>query len=300
MNNIREILEKYTLIPKKYTIRKNATIIDANDGHFVFKRKSVDGKMEDLFKYLKSRSFTYLPSLVKKDDRYDVYEYIEEIDTPREQKALDMMNVVSVLHYKTTYFKDVNEDDYKEIYEDINRRIEYIRNYYNDIITTIEEEVYMSPSHYLIARNISKVFNAINFCEREIEHWYELVKEKHKKRIVTLHNNLDLDHLIRNDDFYLISWDRSKQDMPILDLYDFYKRYALEFDFEELFNQYENKYKLFDDERLLLFIMISLPDKINFDINEMSNCSKARKVLDYIYKTENLLTPYYMPNDTKQ
>jgi len=40
MNNIREITNKYAIIPQRYTIKKNATIIDADDGHFVFKKRN--------------------------------------------------------------------------------------------------------------------------------------------------------------------------------------------------------------------------------------------------------------------
>jgi uncharacterized protein YerC len=300
MNNIKDILNRYALLPHRYTIKKNATIIDTDDGHFVFKKRDIDNKMEELFKYLKSRNFLAIPNLINRDDAYDVYEYIDDVDTPREQKALDMMSVIATLHYKTTYFKDADEDDFKAIYEDIVKQIDYINNYYTDVITMIETNVYMSPSEYLIARNISKVFNAITFCKREIDEWYELVKDKHKKRVVTLHNNLDLDHLVRNQDLFLLSWDKSRQDMPIFDLINFYKHYALELDFAELFNLYESKYKLLDEERKLFFILISIPDKITYGKSEMESCSTARKLLDYIFKTEQLLTPYYTPNNSDE
>jgi uncharacterized protein YerC len=300
MNNIRDILNKYALTPHRYTYKKNATIIDTNDGHFVFKKRNGDNSTEELFKYLMSRGFTYLPKLINKDERYDVFEYIDDIDTPREQKALDMMSLVSMLHYKTTYFKDADEDDFKAIYEDTIKQIDYINNYYTDIITTIENSVYMSPSEYLIAVNISKVFDVISFCRREIDRWYEIVKDKHKMRVSTIHNNLDLDHLVRGQDLCLLSWDKARVDMPIYDMLDFYKRYALDFDFSELIASYESKYKLLEDERILLFIMMSIPSKIVYGKNELENCRRVRKLLDYIYKTEQVLTPYYTPKNNEE
>jgi hypothetical protein len=168
------------------------------------------------------------------------------------------------------------------------KKIDYIYNYYSDIIATIEERIYMSPSEYLIARNITKIFDSIAFSRREIDSWYELVKNKQKKRVVTTHNNLDLDHILHNDNLYLISWDKARQDMPLYDFLDFYNRYALEFDFDELLKIYESKYPLLEDERSLLFIMMSLPKKLDYHQLEMDSCKEARKMLDYVYKTEKL------------
>lgn len=300
MNNIKDILNRYALIPKRYTIKKNATIIDADDGHFVFKKRTSNNDNVKLFKYLRSRSFQYIPTMIDYDDEYDVYRYVEDIDIPREQKALDMMYLLSLLHNKTTFYKDVDEDDYKEIYENTIKDIEYIYNYYTDIITIIEQSIYMSPSDYLLARNISKVFEAIMFSRREIDSWYEIVKNKRKKRIVTLHNNLDLDHLIHNEELYLLSWDKSRQDMPLFDILDFYNRYALEFNFDELLKIYESKYPLLEEERLLLFIKMSIPRRINIKDREIEKCSEVRELLDHIYKTEILITPYYTPKDVKE
>lgn len=300
MNNIKDIISKYELESNRYTIKKNATIIDTDDGHFVFKKKNHDDKLYDLFKYLESRSFPYFPNLINNDERYDIYEYIEDVNLPREQRALDMMYVISILHYKTTYYKDIDEDEIKAMYEDVLNKIDYIYNYYNDLIAVIECKIYMSPSEYLIARNISKIFQTIVFCRREIDSWYDIVKSKHKKRVVTLHNNLDIDHLIENQNLYLLSWEKSKQDIPIYDLLDFYKRYALEFDFTELFKTYESKYKLLSEEKKLLFVLMSIPDVITLDNSEIENCRKARRLLDYIFKTEILLTPYYTIEDKKE
>jgi hypothetical protein len=119
-------------------------------------------------------------------------------------------------------------------------------------------------------------------------------------RVSTIHNNLDLDHLVRSQDLSLLSWDKARVDMPIYDMLDFYKRYALDFDFSELINAYESKYKLLEDERILLFVMMSIPSKIVYEKNEIENCRRVRKLLDYIYKTEQVLTPYYTPKNYEE
>lgn len=82
---------------------------------------------------------------------------------------LDLIKLVSLLHNKTTHYKEVDFADYKTIYETLSNNIEYLYSYYNDIITLIETKVYMSPSEYLLARNISKIFGSLNFSKQELE-----------------------------------------------------------------------------------------------------------------------------------
>ena len=71
----------------------------------------------------------------------------------------------------------------------------------------------------------------------------------------------------------------------------------LELDFVELFKTYNDKYPLLEEEKMLLFILLSIPKKVEFEDNEMESCKKLRKQLDYIYKTENLIKEFYKVNN---
>lgn len=291
MKQVNEILKKYHLKPYRYTINGKATIVDTEIGRFVIKPK-FDNK--PIFDYLKSRSFNYYPKIInEEDEEYEISEFVDEVEYPKEQKVLDLIYLVSLLHSKTTHYKEVDFDDYKKIYEDISNNIEYLNSYYNDIITLIDTHVFMSPSEYLLARNISKLLSALSFCKGEIENWYEAVKEKTKQRLVVLHNNLDLSHFIRNDNSYLISWDKSKIGIPIFDLYILYKRHALDFDFTEILKTYEQNYPLKDDEKNLLFILITMPPKLELDKSEYEITKYVTKQIDLLYKTEKLIIPFY-------
>ena len=293
MNSLKDILKKYELKPNCYRKNGSVTIVDSKKGKYVIKEKRQELN-ENIYKYLESRNFHYYPHIISnEEDRYQISEYVEEIEMPEDQKMLDMIELISLLHYKTTHYKEVDEDDYKKIYEDIMNNVDYLRSYYIDVISIIETKVYMSPSEYLLARNISKIFAAIEFCRGELDKWYNLVREKRKQRLVVLHNNLELNHFIKNNNSYLISWDKSKIDIPIFDLYKLYKKHALDFDFEVIFRTYEKNYPLLEEERKLLFILITLPDKIEFNDSEYEMCKKISKQIDIIYKTEALLSPYY-------
>ena len=41
-----------------------------------------------------------------------------------------MIDLVGLLHNKTTYYKEVDESDYKELYEDITNNIIHLNGYY--------------------------------------------------------------------------------------------------------------------------------------------------------------------------
>ena len=291
MKQISNLLKKHDLKANSYRKLGKTTLINTNDGKIVIKEKN--NNQNKIYDYLNSRSFRYYPEIVFEDDKYYVTKYIDDIEIPLEQKMIDMIDLVSLLHNKTTHYKEVDLDDYKKIYEDVKNNIEYLDGYYKDIISVIETKVYMGSDEYLLARNISKILSSINYCRNEIDKWYELINQKRKQRFVVLHNNLEVEHFIRDTNSYLVSWDKSKIDIPIFDLYKLYKRCCLEYDFESILKRYESNYPLLEEERLLFFILISLPDKLELDNSMYENTKLISKQIDVLYKTENLLSQYY-------
>lgn len=299
-NEVRNIINNYISSPKRIIIKNNAKILETNDNIFVFK-KNKNKNINHTYNYLKSRAFDYFPELINYNDEYQVYQYINEVEYPDDQKAIDIMNLMSLLHSKTTFYKEIDLDDYKEIYEETEKKQEYLYNYYSDIISVIEEEIYMSPSEYLIARNISYIFYSLKKSRDYLEKWYNGIKEKRTKRVVNIHNNVDLSHYIKDHERgYFISWDQSKIDNPIFDIYHFYKKNYLDLDFNHLLNVYESRYPLTDNEKDLLFSLLLIPEKIELINNEYENCKKIRKVFDYLYKTNELETNYRKPERAKE
>lgn len=285
---IKEIYKPYRITKKGKT-----TILDTTSGKFITKEKG-NKNIRELYNYLLSRGFDSFPKLIDGDrDEYDVFEYIDETPTPKEQKSGDLINIISNLHAKTTYHKEVSEDKYKSIYEDVSNNIVYLENYYTEVFSKINTEVYMAPSSYLLIRNSTKIMAALDFCKRELDVWYKLVAEKKKQRVAVVHNNLSTEHLIESEREYLVSWDKSTVDSPILDVVNYYKNDFHEVDFEVLIESYLNKYPLDEDELKLLFIIISIPQEIDLVENEFTNTITVKKSLDYLYKTEKLIGPYY-------
>lgn len=292
MSKISQLLQKYDIKPNKYLKQGKVTIVETKENKYVIKENSHN---DEIYNYLKSRSFDYFPRII--NDPYDDYEitvYEDAVKMPEEQKIYDMIELVALLHSKTSFYKSIDNDEYKKIFEDLSNNIEYLYSYYSDLITVIETKVYMSPSEYLIARNIAKIFNRLDNSKKELDNWYNLMKDKEKVRHVVLHNNLEPSHFIKNDNNFLINWDKSKIDMPIFDLYKFYLRNS-EYNFEDILDRYEQKYPLLKEEKILLFLLIKIPELPNITNDEFINTNNIRKILLNIEKSNSLK----LPNDSK-
>ncbi len=299
MSRTLDIL-KQVYKPLRVTLKGKTTILETTEGKYLVKDKN-NKDLKQMFNYLKSRNFDNFPNLID-ENRVDlnVYEYIDDINMPIEQKGLDMVDVISNLHLKTTYYKPVSEDKYKEIYENILNNVNYLTNYYNKLFDKIAQIVYMSPSNYLLIRNSSKIMASLDFVKKELDEWYEIAKKKNKERVSLVHNNLRTEHFIKKDKGYLISWEKSKIDTPVLDLVNFYKNDYFNLDFETIIEKYFQKNPFSQEEKKLFFILISLIPEITLDDNEFNNTQKVRNMLDYLFLTENLVRPYYTIEEEKK
>ncbi len=294
MYKIHDIVSKYHLKPIKYTIDKKLKILLTNEGNYVIKdKKRVD--KQNIYQYLLSRNFTYFPlplNNLEKDD-YEIYPYITEIKVPKEQKAQDMMYFLSLLHNKTTFYKEVDLDDIKNFYENVFNKLVYLEQYYFDLQNTIENNIYMSPSEYLLIRNITIIYKSINFCKEQLQTWYDIMSKKRKQRYVMTHNNLDLEHFIRGEQSVFINWDKAKIGSPVDDLYNFYQNNHLAFDFNLLLDIYESKYPLLKEEKIWLLILLSIPSKIVLDNDEFHKCQEIVEQLNDFQKLYELISKQY-------
>lgn len=291
--NKKELLDYYKIKPKSIKYRGSASIITTDDKKYVIKK--VNRKI-DPFDYLLTRNFNNFPKVYSSiKDEIELTDYIEENNTPKEQKIEDLVYLTSILHTKTTYYKSVDEDYQKNIYESIIDKQEKIFNYYSNLQNMIELEVYMSPANYLLIRNISIIYLAIRKSREYIEKWYEIIRETKKVRLAYIHGNLEDSHLIEGDDLYLISWDKSRIDLPIYDLETLYRKNYIDVNLESILEIYESKYPLKKEEYYLLLSLLLIPDKIDANLKEYPKTKQITNLILYIDKT---LT--YLENNTNK
>ncbi len=283
MKEINEILKKNGMRSTSYKRKGNVIYVNTNKGMYIIKKNNIDNKVLD---YLNNRGFKQYPDTIFDKD-YTISKYEEETDIPSEQKIMDLIDTIGVLHSKTSFYKEVSSYDYKTIYEDILNNLEYLYEYYNNYINIIDNKVIYSPSEFLLARNISYIFKSIESSRNYINEWYKKIENIDKIRVSVIHNNLDLSHFIRNKKNYLISWDKSRIDMPIYDLYKLYNKYYMDYNFNEILNRYESIYHLKDYEKELFLILINIPNKIVYT-DEYNTCVNISREIDRLYKSNEI------------
>lgn len=277
-------LKVFSKIYKPFKISKinSVYILYTMEGNYALKLNPKINYRE-LYNYLNSRSFNYLPSysLDSRDDMA-VFDYQEDISFNKEQKLMDMIEIIALLHTKTISFKDITLDKYKELYDNLNNNINYSFSYYEERFNQYIEKEYNTPSEFLLLRNYSIIYEAFYYCLDMLDKWYVLVKDKTKQRVSLIHNNLKLEHFIHNTDSYLISWDNYRYDTPIIDLYNLYKNEWENVSFLDVFSEYNNSFELLEEEKILFNILVSTPYIDEKYINEYDECVKYRKLINYL------------------
>ena len=246
-----------------------------------------------IYEYLESRDFhNYLNPTTRTEDE-SIYPYIKDVSIDKYQKGEDLIKTVALLHNKTSYNKEINSNKYKEIHDNIISHVNYLDKYYYDMLDKIELVEFPSPSDTIFLRNYSKLLSLFDFLKQENNSLYDSVKNKNKQRVALNHGNLSLDHLLKNERDYLISWDNATFDSPILDITNLYHSEWENLDFESILKNYLDRCSLNDDEKKLLFINLAIPKAVRKSNDEMINVNIMRSLFDYIYKTEALIRPYY-------
>lgn len=255
---------KVTIINDKYTIKK----INHNN---------------KFYEYLTARNFKHFPSLYSNtSDDIEIMEYVKDKEIPKEQRLEDIIYLDSILHLNTAFDKVLDIDNIKEIYETTIDKLTELSNYYLNIQNVIEEEIYMSPANYLLVRNISLIYKAINTSRKYLDNWYKEIEKNKSIRYSYIHGNLRESHLLENNNLYLISWDNSKIDFPIKDIEIFYRNSFLDISLKDILAIYEHKYPLKKEEKNLLYANLLIPNKINFNSSEYIKIQEVSNVILYL------------------
>lgn len=290
MTKVAEMIDKYELYAKCYTYQERVRILTLDQEKVVVKEKKKNKKA--LFDYLDSKDFPYVlkPTNLEANDNFEIYPFIEQKIENKEEKAVDMMYVMSLLHNKTSFYKDLVLDDIKAIYEEMNTRIEYLYYYYHDLQDMLERKVYMAPDEYLLMRNITLVYLALDYSKNTIDLWYEKIKDKKSVRYAQLHNGIETDHFLFGKNAYLISWDHARKDIPIYDFLHFFRKEYEDLDMTSLFNIYKHKYPFTEEERLLFFSLLAMPIKLELGNNTYNKYSEVYHFIIYLNRSREFLS----------
>lgn len=260
-----------------------AKIVEDNDRTVLVKKRKIN--IDKIYSYLQNRGFHNYVTPIEINHNEEIYPYIEELECLDDDRGKDIVYLTSILHSKTTKFELINIDKIKDRYEGTIQKLDEVFLYYSKLQDEIEEHIYMSPAELLLMKNISKVYLMLNGSRSFLEEYYKEAEKMYNERQVVLHGNLSLDHIIEADDKYLISWNKSRIDLPIYDLLIFYRNDFDKIEMESLYDIYQSKYRFTKEEKNLFFSLINIPEIVKLDSSHFINTIKVRKLVDYMDKT---------------
>jgi len=295
MNNVRNFSRKYKISIKKYKMVGKTKILYTDNGTYCLKPKERKD-INKVIDYLKTKQFNNILDFRSDDcDEYEITDYIEEIEVPKEEKAMEAIYLISMLHNKTTFYKNISLDEVKCFYEEHINKIKDIRNYIDNLCYMYDNNLFPSPSEYIFLRNVTLLYNSLDYSKHYINKWYEIMKNKSSRRIVMNHNNLDLSHLLIGKNPYLINWNNAILAPPVVDLCTFFKKNYQDINIQSLLGVYTSKYQLLQEEYFLLFALLLLPEKIELTEIEIEN---TRIIYNY-YKYISLVLEFVSNYDLK-
>lgn len=287
---IEKIIKERNLHPIAYRKIKSVYVVNSKNNEYVIK---LNTNNYDIYKYLISRDFLFFPeNLSYVNDNYDISVFIPGLNTNNVQKLNDYVKIISLLHHKTSYKREIDLDEIKEEYESINNKIINLKNYYLELNERINHELFLSPSHYLLVRNISLIYSILDNTQILLNDVYQKLKDDKSIRVSLLHNNVDLEHLIVDESEYLISWDKAYFNNPIYEIENIYRKYYRDIDLNDLLKIYETINKINDLERKFLLVNLSIPNKIELTSNTFSDTKTVNNEIKYLNKVYELLIKY--------
>ena len=284
MKTINKIKKELNCNIKKYSFFNNIKYIETDKGNFIIKNK-FDSKIYNNLD--RNNIDNYIKYKYEIDDYY-IYPYLNEIEVDENEKALDIIHIISKLHNNTSYTKEISLEEIKDIYINKKNKVKELREYYDYLRFIIEEKKFPSPSELYYLKNMSIIFIVLDEIEQYLDEWYQIIKKEEKVRMSLIHNNLELSHILESSKPYLISWDKSEYNLPIYDFILFYKKEFNNLNFSDLLTIYKNNTNIKKEELLMLYIEILMPDKIILDNTEIKN------IYDLTYQNLYLKKTYYL------
>ena len=111
----KQIIEKYNILPLGIKKKNKIEIINTKDNKYILKA----GNNTNIYDYLQIKNFNnFIYPITDSNDRYEITEYIDDIEVPMEQRIEDLIYLTSILHVRTSFDKNIDLDYIKEIYEE--------------------------------------------------------------------------------------------------------------------------------------------------------------------------------------
>jgi len=305
------VLKQYGILPQYMeAISKKVHKVYTNKGTYALKK--INGShaqtlISNIQLLSQSRYKSFVPIyqtinqewLAKKDD--DFYYLMPWVENEKRPDMDDFysqfFHELGNLHFQTKKEWMLDESIYENQFAFMLNRFEKEEQLLEKFLERCEKNWYMSPFELQAAMYMNETIQALQFAKRELNEWYEKIKEAPVARIVLNHGNLKNSHFIVNEDKkpFFINFERSYYATPIQDLIIFYQKRLTCQPFEcrqclEWLMSYQNRFPLTEAERKLFLSYLAYPSAIIKMIYQYEKKSNEYTELEYC---QRLLRRYW-------
>ena len=222
--------------------------------------------------------------LIKSSNEYEIYKYYDDIYNKKD-KLNKIILLLNSIQLESIIYKNI---DYEKIYNDLNNNINSLMNYYLKLQDELECILYPRFDYLLLIENISMFYKILSKAKEINEYWYSINDNIRSSLCL---NNISMNNFIVNDKTYIIDSSSITEDLIIN---DYIKIYRDNYDIFDLFN---DNFKLNEKELFLFLTYISIPNKIVLFDNVCDNVKIIKEELNYVRKTLNLVLEKYKENE---
>lgn len=279
-------------------------------GEHVYKAKCESGcyvikitthkNLQAMYEYVETLHIhCFVPILINKNQEYltpyqESYLYVMPfIDNGghllKEMKIQFYFETMAYLHAHSFYYTKVNQQYFQTLQKDITQIINERFVYYEQMIESCENEIYRSPSQWLLVMNYYRIHHSLLSSRQYLSQYMQQVQDCHQIRVCLNYKNFDYDHISVKEKC-LLSLDHLCMDLPIYDLFDIYQRIPdILFDLDCFSDYYLKKVELKSDEKLLLSCLMNIVPIIRYEDDEIDNIIKLSRLLYYLDSIHNFI-----------
>ena len=284
---MNEVFKGYFLSINSIKKINDYYIVDDGTNKFLIKIKNTD--IVYLYDYFSSIGFDYyLPLIDVYNGVYEIYPFYEDIPD-NDLKAKEEIKALAFLHSKSYYVEKKNDHNVKDLYEKIKTEINDVFQFYLNLQDKIDEMDYLLPQYYYLVANISSIYDLLKKGLYYLEKWYEKNNGVVRKSFLILNNSFN--NFINGKKKYFIDFKNCRKDLVILDFLDYYKNniFDINMNMNMIFKEYNNLFKLEENEKYLLFALICVSEKIVFLNDSYGDTIMVNNILNYTFKSLSFL-----------
>lgn len=275
---------------------------------FYYLKFTDDYDFEEIIDYIESIHLKCFVNIIKNKNNHVLTAYndqffylMEELNNSKclfkEAKIKSYFQLLSYIHSHSCYNIKVNQEYFKQIYNDIIVVISERLQYYNNVMNECEQSKYRSPSQWLFLLNYYRIHDSLKEAEYYLKLYMNKVKDCQINRVCLIYKHFHYDHIFLKHQ-KLISLDQMQINMPIYDIYDIYKKLPdILFDLDCFSEYYLKNMKLDNKEILLLCTLLKIVPIIYLENDEVNNIIKISRLLYYLDSINSLCKHLDNQND---